>query len=419
MGKLAKPLKIGFVTQWFDPETGAAAIPGVIARTLQRRGVQIHVVTGMPSYPAGRIHPDYKRKGFMSEDIDGIKVHRVPILASHNDKAVSRGLMWMTYAANASVVAPMALAGCDAVLVHMSPATAALPAAVLKLARRIPYVLHIEDLWPDTVMAFKDLIPHKRHPLELALHAMCDSLYKGAHSIAVSSPGMTDKIADRGIQREKVFFAPNWADESIFGPICDTSAAKQELNLQAPTTVMYAGNLGRFQELETFIKVASILRNVTSIEFVLVGNGIMETKLHQLVNQLRLPNVIFRGSRPMSEMRAVMAAGDIHYIGLANRPLFSITLPSKVQATLASGRAVVASVSGDPAHVIASAGGRVTTLGDAHALAEFITSLAEDRSALLEAQQTARQYYVDNLSEEVGARTLIRLLTSAAEEQSH
>ena len=55
-------MRIGMISQWYEPETGAAAHPTAIARALQRRGHQLRVLTGFPNYPHGKVHPGYRMR---------------------------------------------------------------------------------------------------------------------------------------------------------------------------------------------------------------------------------------------------------------------------------------------------------------------------------------------------------------------
>lgn len=145
-------MRIGLISQWYDPEVGAV-IPGTIARTLSSQGHQVEVLTGLPNYPTGRIYAGYRLRHYQREVLDGVTVHRAPLHASHDSHPGRRAANYLTFAAAASVVGLSALRHVDATLVYSAPATAALPALVLHRARRIPYVLLIQDIWPQSVTA--------------------------------------------------------------------------------------------------------------------------------------------------------------------------------------------------------------------------------------------------------------------------
>src|SRR5581483_7095905 len=65
-------VKVGILSQWYDPEPGSAAVPGVLARGLRQRGHSVQVVTGFPNYPTGTLAPGYRIRRHVDEDREGI-----------------------------------------------------------------------------------------------------------------------------------------------------------------------------------------------------------------------------------------------------------------------------------------------------------------------------------------------------------
>ena len=116
-------------------------------------GHQVEVLTGIPNYPGGRFYPGYRLRPYQREVRDGITVHRAPLYASHDTRATHRAATFLSFAAAASAVGLRALRHVDSVLVYSSPATAGLPALAFHGLRRIPFVVHVQDLWPQSVTA--------------------------------------------------------------------------------------------------------------------------------------------------------------------------------------------------------------------------------------------------------------------------
>ena len=52
-------MRIGILSQWYDPETGGPAHPECLARRLRDRGHEVQVVTGFPNHPVGRLYDGY------------------------------------------------------------------------------------------------------------------------------------------------------------------------------------------------------------------------------------------------------------------------------------------------------------------------------------------------------------------------
>lgn len=408
-------MRIAMLSQWYDPERGAAMTPGAIARSLRSLGDTVDVVTGFPNYPEGEIYPGYRMRPYQREVMEDVTVHRVPLYMSHDANARRRALNYLSYAVSASVFATLKLRRVDAALVHSSPATAAIPAMVRRLVRRTPYVVHIQDLWPDTVTASGFLGAQRSSRVERILHRFCDRVYRHASAIAVTSPGMADRIAARGVPRTKIAFAPNWADERYFHPVADREVKAHLLGEHRPFVAMYAGAMGDVQALETVIEAAHLLRGRTDIDFVLVGGGVAESALRERAESLALDNVRFVPRQPAESMSMVLAAGDVQIISLRDLPLFRSTLPSKLQATLAAGRPIICAVGGDAARVVEDAqAGIAVNPEDPQQLADAVASVADMRAEDREAMGArGRRYYESHLSEERGAATLHDLLEQA------
>lgn len=403
------------VSHWYDPEGGAAAGPGTLARELRDRGHDVHVVTGYPIYPEGEVFPGYRQRPYLRETMDGVTVHRCPIYPSHDDRAAHRMANYLSFAATGSLTAQAVLASMDVGFVYSTPATAALPALVLKGIRRVPFVVQIQDLWPQTVTASEFVDAGRAGLMERLLHVYCDWVYRSAHSIAVTSPGMSALIEQRGIARDKIHLVPNWAEESSFYPTEPSTDITEAMGPWRPFTVMYAGNLGEMQDLMMVVDAAEQLQDLPDLEIVLVGAGTMERHLRAAVAERELRNLRFIAPQPFSRMAEVLALGTVQLVTLKDRPLFRSTLPSKLQANLAAGRPLIAAVAGDAADVVTQSGaGIVTPPGDVLALAAAIRQLHAEGESLKVRGVRARQHYLETFSTQVVGDRLESLLLDAA-----
>jgi glycosyltransferase involved in cell wall biosynthesis len=404
------------VTQWYDPEGSSAALPGVISRSLARLGHEVHVLTGYPNYPEGRLLPGYRVRPYSREVIRGVTVHRAPLYPSHDSRASRRALNYLSFAAGATGVALSRLPRLDAVLVHGTPATAALPALALHAVRRVPFVFHVQDLWPHTVV-HSGFVREESSHLERSLHRYCDLVYRRASSVGVIAPGMVQHIAARGVPAHKIAVVPNWADETAFRPAVRKESLAQELGIRRRFTVMYAGIFGRYQNLDVLVEAADLLRHRADIGFALVGGGVEDQALRDRVHRAGLDDSFsFVPLQPFDAMAEVLALGDLQLISLQDLPLFRSTLPSKVQATLAAGRPVLGAVVGDAADVVrASGAGVVVTPGSSREMAEAIVRLADAPPRQVAAMASSgRSYYEEHFSEAIVSAKMSDLLESAA-----
>lgn len=393
-------MRIGFVSQWYPPETGAAALPGVIAQALQTAGHDVEVLTGIPNYPTGKLYAGYRYAFNRAERIEGTTVHRVPVFTNHTRNGITRMANYLSFSATAGLAAPWRLRNFDLIWVHATPITAAVPAMFAHALRDKPYILHIQDLWPDTVTASGMISPQRAAIIETPINWFCNAAYRGAASTPVISPGMRNALLKRGVPEHKVEFLPNWCDEEAFQPAERDPELAQRLGIHRPFTVMYAGSLGEIQGISVLVEAANLLRDRRDIGFAIVGDGITKDSLRRRADELRLDNIAFAPSQPMKTMSAILALGDMQLISLIDNPLFHITLPSKVQATLASGRPIICAAPGDAAAVVRDAdAGIVIPPGDPQALADAIRRCRDSANDRARWAVNGRAYYRERLSQ--------------------
>lgn len=251
-----------------------------------------------------------------------------------------------------------------------------------------------------------------------ALHRFCDTTYRRASAVAVTAPGMATAIRDRGVPESKLAFAPNWADETVFRPLPRDPALAAELGLPAEGfLVMYAGNVGHIQGLDLVLNAADRLRGRPDIHFAIVGSGVAQEGLRARAAAEGLDRVHFVDAQPFTRMGELLALGDVQLISFVDEPLFRLTLPSKLQATLAAGRPVIGAVGGDAATVIsASQAGTVVAPGDAAGLASAAVAMADAPTTTESRGHAARAAYDRDFSESTSVRRLESLLLLAIEE---
>ena len=143
-------MRIVYLTQWFEPEPNI--IKGVaFVRELQAAGHEVTVVTGLPNYPTGRIYPGYRLRAIQHEHVEGVRIVRLPLYPSHDTSTLRRSLNFLSFFLAALIYCLWRARRYDLAYVYHPPITVGLAAALAGLVRRLPFVLDVQDLWPDTV----------------------------------------------------------------------------------------------------------------------------------------------------------------------------------------------------------------------------------------------------------------------------
>lgn len=411
-----RALKVAFLSEWFPPEPVGPPVWAV--RQLAEQGLRPAVITGKPNYPTGVISPGYTKYSASLETRDGIRILRCPVFPSHDYSAIKRMASYTSFALSTSLLARAPLRAADATLVFGTPATATLAAMVARRNAGTPYVLWVQDLWPDTVFAtgfYSD--SRLRDPIWRCINWFVNQSYRQASRIAVISPGMREALIQRGVPRELVSVVYNWAEEATMRPVTANGEVRRSLRIGPDAVVlMYAGGLNRAQGLETWIDAMALLTEQHDLHLVFVGDGPERSQLAERSRLARLRNVHFMDPMPREEIAAAIAESDAQVVSLRDDPLFRITIPSKTQAALACAKPILSSAGGDVAAIIADGGAgwssRSTSPED---VAEVIwRAYSLGREGLGELGKRGLAYYGAHMSEKVGGSRLANLVREAA-----
>ena len=393
-------MRILLLTQWFEPEPTFKGL--LFARELAARGHDVEVLTGFPNYPGGDVYPGYRIRPWVRERIDGMSILRVALYPNHDKSGFRRVLNYVSFAISAALIGSTLVRKPDVMYVYNPPATIGLPAVALGLLRRVPFVFDICDLWPDTVAASGML----SNPAALTLLGKwCDFVYRRARHIVVVSPGFKQQLVRRGVRPEKVDVIYNWCDEATIQPIRPDPALASNLGLSDHFNVMFAGTMGMGQALNSVLDAAALCRQtIPKVRFVFVGGGVDRSRLEKKAEDLGLTNVRFLPRQPMSAMGTVLGLADVLLVHLKDHPLFDLTIPSKAQAYMASGKPVLMAVRGDAAQLVTQSGGGLVCEPEdprsiAAAVAQFASMSPEERHSIGEA---GKRFYDEQLSLRVG-----------------
>lgn len=403
-------LNVLILTQYFWPETFRI---NEVALSLRDAGADVTVLTGKPNYPDGAIFDGYRAAGTKREDYHGIPVYRVPMLPRGQRSALGLALNYLSFAASGSVFGPWLLRGkrIDAILVYgISPILQGIAAIAVKLFKRAPVALWVQDLWPQSLEATGYV---KDRRVLKAVEWVVRGIYRYSDMLLVQSPAFTDAVAKLA-SREKIRYQPNPGELALDSPARPAGGSPVPFRRDC-FNVVFAGNLGTAQSVETIVAAAARLADDPRIRFVLVGSGSRVDWIREEVARLGLGNVELPGRFPPEAMPAILQGASVLLVTLAREDIFRLTLPSKVQAYLAAGKPILAAVDGEGARIVAESGaGLAVPAEDPAALAEAIVRMAALPAADLERMgRSGRAYYDAHFAPDLLARQLIQLLEEA------
>lgn len=404
-------MRVLLLTQLFDPETAVKGLS--FAKGLIRRGHQVEVVTTFPSYPGGKIYSGYKMQFRQVENIDGVRVVRVPSYIDHGRSGFKRLMSYVSFSTCALLYSLFGAKRFDIIYSYYPPVVGGITSAILGFLRRRPLIYDVQDLWPEAVVATGMI----RSPRMIrVIEALVGWVYRRAAAIIVLSDGYKSVIEQKGVPCDKVFRIYNWSDET-----------RLELYTQRVESdddwfdITYAGNLGAAQALDHVLQAAALLQKWgnNKIRFVFVGDGVERKRLGDTASQLGLGNVIFKQRVAPEQIGEILDASGALLTHLAAKPVFSITVPSKIQAYLAAGKPILMGVEGESADIIRRAGaGVVVTPCDSDDIARGALELSKlSSNKLAELGGAGRLFYEKEMSQKIGIDRIVDVLNFAVAEE--
>ena len=344
-----KKLKILIVTQYFWPENFRI---NDLANELKRKKHEISILTGQPNYPSGKIFPNYGMNTIGKSVYKGISIFRVPIIPRFSANKFQLVFNYLSYAFSASIFGALFLRkhNFDVIFVYEpSPITVGIPAILIKKIKKIPIVFWVQDLWPESILAVSAT---KSNMIIKFTERLVRWIYNHCDTILVQSKGFVEEIKLKGVSEDKIKYLPNWA-EDFYKPL----QVKKKSNLLTSFKnknfkILFAGNLGEAQSLNTIIGAADLLRN-EKITWFIIGDGRKKKWLQNEIKIRKLSKIIHLiGKKPAKKMPEYFSHADALLVTLSSNPIFSVTIPGKIQSYLACGKPIIAALDGEGARVI-------------------------------------------------------------------
>jgi len=381
------------ISQYFYPEQFRI---NDICSEWVKRGYKVTVITGIPNYPQGKYYKGYGLFSKRKETYNGIEIVRLPIIP-RGKTSVMMVLNYLSFVISGFFWKLFTRLKADNVFIfEVSPMTQALPGVWYAKRREIPCFLYVQDLWPENIEIVTGI--RNKHILG-SVGKMVDYIYARCSRIFTTSNSFVKAISDRGILINKIEYWPQYA-EDFYMPL--EKEPVQEIPEDGAFNMIFAGNIGTAQGLDILPRAAMYLKETTlarQIRFNVVGDGRYKDKLVDLVNSSDTSEIFnFIDRKPASQIPRYMAASDAAYICLTSSPLFSMTIPGKLQSYMACGKPIIASANGETERIVKEAdAGMCSPSGDAQKLAELIVAMScKSQEQLTQFGANARKYSLDN-----------------------
>ena len=390
------------LSQWYFPDTWMQLRD--LARRLAADGYGVEVLSAIPySLVDGKIVPGYRFRFRQTEILDGVRVVRLPLFVSQSRSGIGRVCCYTSFGLSAATLGQFGLKRPDIVFVYNLP-TLGWAARLFRFFRGAKFVLMVQDLWPESVTGSGML---NSCFLSRFLDRWCRRFYRSADAVTGLSPGFKESLTARGVDPNRIEVVYNWTNESE--PLLPAA------NGTTPRfSAVYAGNMGVYQGIETFIEAAEILaqRNIPA-DIRLIGGGVELDRLKELAAAKNLTNLSFVPWMPSDRIGAELARADALLLHLKKMDLFKITIPGKTQTYLRAGKPILCGIEGNAAQLIERAGAGLTFESeDPESLAGAIQRMAElSKEERVEMGLSGRRFYESEMAFEIGYQRIVRLFS--------
>lgn len=398
-------MKILIVSQYFWPEDFKV---NDIAFDFVQKGHDVTVLTAKPNYPQGNIYKGYGLFSKRKQVHKGVKIIRTSIVPRKGGGAVFLALNYLSFIFFAFFTAMFRVKGrYDIIFCHLtSPITSALPAIWLKKRFKVPLVIWVLDLWPESVASTTNI---KNKRFYSYLRSLVSYIYDQSDHILVSSRNFIESVKEKVSNQDiPITYFPNWA-EDVF--VQKQDHADELPELPPGFNIMFAGNIGEAQDFESIVQAAKQTHD-QGINWVIVGDGRKYEWLKNEVITNKLTNIKLLGRYPLDLMPGFFEKADAMLVSLKNEAIFKLTVPAKIQAYMASGKIILGMINGEANLLINESGcGYAVDASDYQSLATKAIALKnlapKERHSM---EEKAIVYYQEHFSKPILFQKLEEIL---------
>ncbi|MCF6282041.1 MAG: glycosyltransferase family 4 protein [Candidatus Polarisedimenticolaceae bacterium] len=398
------------MSQYFWPEV--FSINDLVLQ-LEADGHEVTVITGKPNYPKGEIFDGYSQQG-INQEVFGknITVFRLPLRPRHNGGGLNLVRNYLSFVFNGCrhIRSLVKRDEFDAIFVYApSPILSAIPAIFAKWKTGAPLSIWVQDLWPESI----DATGFIKNRLAIYLvRQLVKLIYSAADQLLVQSPAFSEPV-QRLAHADKIQYYPNSHLDLIQEQQVPLKNGELDTLLTDHFCVVFAGNIGTAQNLESVIAAAVHLKQNPQIKILLVGAGSMRAQVMAEASAKGLDNLILPGRVTPAELPYLYGKAGALLVSLSDQPIFRLTIPSKLQGYFSAAKPIIACMTGVGAEVVKeSDAGIAVDADDVSGLSDAILSIyhlsTEEREQL---GQNGRAYYLEHFERSTLSQRLVSLLS--------
>lgn len=387
-------MKIVIVGQYYWPEN---FLINDIAEDLVKRGHKVTVLTGLPDYATGVVPNEYKHGKHRNEIRNGVKIHRVPIIARRHG-FLWRVLNYISFWISSSFYAKTHHYEADVIMAYQTaPIFMGAAGIVLKKKLKKPLFFYCLDIWPDQMKIWG---VNEKNPIFHLVKRYCQHAYGAGDLVGITSrPFRSYLVRVNKVDEKKIVYLPQHSERMDVGESVVNNNKEQ-------VDFIFAGNIGQQQNIECILKAVGQIHTTKPYHVHIYGNGTSFESCKQLASKLEINDrVTFYGRVDKEKLKDIYPKMNAFLLTLCPESKIGFvanTVPAKLQGYMSAGKPIIASVDGGAKEIIEeSQCGIAVPADDVDGYARAITEFIEHKDKYADCGEHARKFFDENFDKKV------------------
>ena len=406
--KLKKKYDVLILFLFFYPDqVTASRLSYEMAQDLVAKGLKVKVLCGMSKKynvktPVSRV-----------ETINGIDVKRLKYIQLPRSLKIGRIINYFSFLFSV-IINWSKLLNNKCTIVYSDPPILPLIASINKSLFKVKYIFVSNDIYPDIALATHQISENSF--IYKVMNKVNNRMDKNVDKIIALSGDMKNYILKtrEKITSNQIAVIPNWYDKSNIDTSDNIEDAEIiELREKYSLIILYSGNIGIAQDIQTIIETAKELKYSKEISFIFTGNGQKIEHLKTEIENHQLTNIRLYDFLTDTKYADMLKVADAHVISLMNG-VEGMAVPSKTYSYMSIGKPLIAIMSEDTDiakdiqfHNL----GCVLQQGDVETFAEYVLYLLNNRSEVEKIGEKVRKVFSENYTRELSVAKYYKVIT--------
>ena len=388
-------MHVFIITQYYPPEVGAAASRwGDFSKILVNNNHNVTVLCEAPHYPLSTYYSGYKNLwSKVEKQNDNLTIIRSKAYASDRKTFLKKIFHYIIFTISA-ILNFRKVKNFDLLIISSPPLFTGLVGLFIRSVYNKRYWLDVRDLWPDSALELGQI---KKGFIYNCGKKLERKIYESADGFIFPVPGFRNYLESfpKVISEKPMIDLMNGVSKDF---ILKSKSIK--VLSDSKFTVLYSGNMGLAQDLETIIKSARLLE-AYDIEFRFIGDGVKKTELIALAKMLA-NKIHFHKSLPRDELIKYIKKASVCLVPLKEKKIFESAIPSKMFEYMACEKPIILGVKGEAKNILElSNAGIAVEPENAKIMSKAILSYFNNRDKCKKHGRNGMTYVTKNLSKEV------------------